>query len=119
MFQDYNPNTDGSGLSSFTYPAFMYNFLTAFSDQQISTKNIVSTQFLQNINLNSNYVIAEVHLDSNYHLSTGAVANHYLQVIDDQNSTLQFWSWGTDENYSQLTDDFLNGIHELFIIPKR
>lgn len=117
----YNPNTDGSGISSFTYPGFVDDFLTKFLGVSFEKTEYPSTSSISNIDYKSNFIIGEVHLNGNDQLSSALVANHYLQITGVQTAngraTINFWSWGRN-NSSTVNSNYFNGVHSIWIIKK-
>jgi RHS repeat-associated protein len=118
----YNPNTDGSGLRSLFYPGLIESFLhDAFGlrlEKDYHTEFFPTTAYLSSINYYSNFVMAVGHVGYKNKLAPGLIPNHYFQIRGVKGNSITFWSWGNSDN-SSTVGDYYNGVHKVWIIPKK
>lgn len=122
---NYNPFTDGDGLSSAMFPESIKLFCSYLGyDVQRENGHLFPTTTdtmtfdelcSYNIDFSNNFVIGYVHIDDgNFFQST--FASHYIQIqsVDNENRKICYWSWGENREM-QKTDDY-TGVAELIIV---
>jgi len=77
-----------------------------------------TTNYISQIDFKNKFVIAEVYMNNKNNLSSGIMGNHYIQILGAKGNNINFWSWGSDK-YSSKVGNYLNGVHDLFIINKK
>ena len=112
-FLSYNPNSDGSGIRSFTYPGFISRFLKQFVGATFRVKPSPTTRGLGNINYQDYFVIGLITQD----FSSSPMPNHYIQITKVNNDKIHFWSWGSSYVYT-TKNNYFNGIKQAFLIQR-
>lgn len=112
-FLSYNPNSDGSGIRSFTYPGFISRFLKQFVGATFRVKPSPTTRGLGNINYQDYFIIGLITQD----FSSSPMPNHYIQITKVNNDKIHFWSWGSSYVYT-TKNNYFNGIKQAFLIQR-
>ena len=121
---DYNPFTDGSGVSSITIPADIFKFFKNTLGKNV--RNIFDPDYLSNnvIDYNNNFVIALIDIKEDksitnyynkFYFGNGLIPDHYVQILSrGGGDSVLFWQWGKEKPFISKTSK----CHQLYIIEK-